>query len=173
MPISEILKHKYILAVDDEPDVLEIIREELSDTPDATLHTAKTFELAQEYLVSYTYDLVILDIMGVQGFDLLKIAVSHNFPVVMLTAHALNPDALKQSIELGARAYLPKDKLGQLTPFLEDVLKLSYRSVWKRALDHIAVLFDQRYGSDWRMSEKEFWDEFDEKLALEDGAIIE
>jgi len=173
MPVSEILKHKYILAVDDEEDVLEIIQEELSETPDVTLHTAESFELGQQYLVSYTYDLVILDIMGVQGFDLLKIAVRHNFPVVMLTAHALNPESLKQSIELGARAYLPKDKLGALIPFLEDVLRLSYRSVWKKAFDHVATLFDQRYGSDWRTSETAFWDDFEKKLALEEGAIID
>jgi len=173
MPISEILQHKYILAVDDEPDVIEIIREELAEVPDVTLHTAQTFELAREYLVSYSYDLVILDIMGVQGFDLLKIAVGHKFPVVMLTAHALNPEALKQSIELGARAYLPKDKLGAIIPFLEDVLQLSYRSVWRKALDHVAKVFDSRYGSDWRTSEKAFWDDFEKKLSVENGAIIE
>jgi DNA-binding NarL/FixJ family response regulator len=173
MPISEILQHKYILAVDDEPDVLEVIKEELAEIPDVTLHTAKTFERAREYLVSYTYDIVILDIMGVQGFDLLKIAVGHNFPVVMLTAHALNPEALKKSIELGARAYLPKDKLGAIVPFLEDVVDLNYRSVWRKALDQVAKVFDSRYGSDWRTSEKTFWDEFDKKLSVEDGAIID
>lgn len=173
MPISEILQHKYILAVDDEPDVLEIIREELADIPDVTLHTAQTFERGREYLVSYTYDLVILDIMGVQGFDLLKIAAGHNFPVVMLTAHALSPSALKESIELGARAYLPKDKLGSLVPFLEDVLQLSYRSVWKKALDNVAKVFDSRYGSDWRTSEEAFWDDFEKRLSVNEGAIID
>jgi len=90
----------------------------------------------------------------------------------MLTAHALNPDALKQSIELGARAYLPKDKLGSLIPFLEDVLRLSYQSVWKKALDQVITIFDKRFGSDWRKSEQEFWDDFEKKLALEEAAII-
>ncbi len=40
-----------------------------------------------------------------------------NIPVIMLTAHALGPEKLKESIELGARAYLPKDQLGRITPF--------------------------------------------------------
>lgn len=172
MPDSEILKDKFILVVDDEQDVLEIIREELASVPNLTLNTATTFEKGREYLVSYTYDLVVLDIMGVRGFDLLKIAANSNFPVVMLTAHALNPESLKRSIELGARAYLPKNQLGSLIPFLEDVIRLSYQSVWRKALDQVVTLFDKRFGSDWRKSEQEFWDEFEKKLSVEEAAII-
>jgi DNA-binding response OmpR family regulator len=44
-------------------------------------------------MTSQEYDLVILDIMGVRGFDLLDMAVGRNLPVAMLTAHALNPQA--------------------------------------------------------------------------------
>ena len=172
MAKSEVLSGKLILAVDDEEDVLEIIEEELTDAADCTMHKATTFEKAQQYLVSYTYDLVILDIMGVRGFDLLQIATNAGFPVVMLTAHAFTPDALKKSVELGARAYLPKEKLGSLVPFLEDVLSLSYNSVWARALDHVAVLFDSKFGSDWRTTEQDFWEDFEQKLSVEEPAII-
>jgi DNA-binding NtrC family response regulator len=172
MPESEILKDKLILAVDDEEDVLETIREELSDYPGVRLHTAATFEKGREYIVSFTYDLVILDIMGVRGFDLLRIAANQKMPVVMLTAHALSPEALKESIEKGARAYLPKDKLGSLAPFLEDVLKLNYQSVWKKAFDQVAVLFDKKFGSTWRKSEEEFWGDFEKKLEMEEAVII-
>ena len=77
----------------------------------------------RQQLHSHTYDLVVLDIMGVAGFVLLEIVVLHGFPAVMLTAHALNPDSLKKSIELGAAsAYLPKEKLESVVPFLEDVI---------------------------------------------------
>jgi CheY-like chemotaxis protein len=172
MAKSEVLDEKLILAVDDEEDVLEIIQEELSGSANCTLHRATTFERAQQYLVSYSYDVVILDIMGVRGFDLLRIAHNAGFPVVMLTAHAFTPDALKKSIELGARAYLPKEKLGSLVPFLEDVIKLNYQSAWKKALDQVGVLFSKKYGSDWRTSEAEFWDDFEKKLAVEEAAII-
>ncbi len=172
MASSEILQDKLILAVDDEEDVLDIIEEELSEASNCTLHRATTFEKAQQYLVSYTYDLVILDIMGVRGFDLLQIATNAGFPVVMLTAHAFTPEALKKSIELGARAYLPKEKLGSLVPFLEDVLKLNYHSVWSRALDQVGLLFNKRFGSDWRTSEQDFWDDFEKKLTVEEAAII-
>jgi DNA-binding NtrC family response regulator len=172
MAKSEILQDKLILAVDDEEDVLDIIEEELSESANVTLHTATTFEKAQQYLVSYTYDLVILDIMGVRGFDLLQIAENAGFPVVMLTAHAFTPEALKKSIQLGARAYLPKEKLGSLAPFLEDVLKLNYRSAWTKALDQVAILFNKKYGSNWRKSEEDFWSDFEKRLSVDDAAII-
>ncbi|MBI5249488.1 MAG: response regulator [Desulfomonile tiedjei] len=172
MAPSEIWKDKLVLAVDDEPDVLETIQELLSECTDVTLHTATSFEKARELLVSYTYDLVILDIMGVRGFDLLEIASLKGLPAVMLTAHAVNPEALKKSIELGARAYLPKDLLQSLVPFLEDVLKLSYQSVWKRTLDQLGSFFDERFGSEWRKPEKEFWEEFHKNLTLDKATII-
>jgi hypothetical protein len=35
----------------------------------------------------------------------------------MLTAQALSPDALQRSIELGARAYLPKEIMEEIVPF--------------------------------------------------------
>jgi len=36
-----------------------------------------------------TYDLVVLDNIGIRGFDLLELAVARNFPAVMLTDYAL------------------------------------------------------------------------------------
>jgi DNA-binding response OmpR family regulator len=170
MAHSDIWKDKLVLAVDDEEDILDTIRDALPS--DCTLHTATTFEQARELLASYSYDLVILDIMGVRGFDLLRIATLRELPAVMLTAHALNPEALKKSIELGARAYLPKDVLSSLVPFLEDVLKLSYQSMWKKALDHLGTLFNEKFGSDWRKSEETFWKDFQKTLSVDDGVII-
>jgi CheY-like chemotaxis protein len=172
MPTSEILQDKLILAVDDEEDVLDIIEEELSEAANVTLHTATTFEKAQQYLVSYTYDLVVLDIMGVRGFDLLQIAHNANFPTVMLTAHAFTPEALRKSIDLGARAYLPKEKLGSLVPFLEDVLASDWIPGWRRVLERLGAFFDLRFGVDWHRSEAEFWQEFQQKVGSEKWTII-
>ena len=87
------LKDKVILVVDDEPDVLATVEEELDM---ALIHKAGDYDTALQYLLSYTYDVVILDIMGVNGFELLKNAVSRGFPAVMLTAHAVTTDALKK-----------------------------------------------------------------------------
>jgi hypothetical protein len=46
--------------------------------------------------------------MGVKGFDLLEIANKKGIPALMLTAHALTKDALKESAERGASYFAPK-----------------------------------------------------------------
>jgi len=169
---AKLLKGKQILAVDDEPEVLDTIEEELLDHG-ALPDQACSYEEAIQKISSLTYDLVILDIMGVRGFELLEHAVARKIPVVVLTAHALSPESLKQSIESGARAYLPKDQLGQLAPFLEDVLHLSYRSAWNSVLTRLGGSLGRRFGSDWRKSEREFWEQFEKDLEVSESTIIE
>ena len=70
-----ILKSKEVLAVDDEPDVLALIDEELEEYG-VILDTASTYEEAADKIASMTYDIAILDIMGVRGFELLSQAVT-------------------------------------------------------------------------------------------------
>jgi CheY-like chemotaxis protein len=164
---ESILNGKSILAVDDEPDVLAILEEEiLSACPRCTFDKATTYEKANELINTFTYELVILDIMGVRGFDLLEQAVIHHFPAVMLTAHALNPEALKRSIEMGARAYLPKEKLGGIVPFLEDVLKYENLTGWGRLLGNLKGFFNAHWGENWKKVDEKFWKEFDTKIAF-------
>ena len=162
---ESILNNKRILAVDDEPDVLAVLEEEITGACKGCIfEKAKTYEEAVEKMVSWTYDLVILDIMGVRGFDLLTLAVTRNFPVAMLTAHAFTPEALKRSIELKARAYLPKEKLGEVVPFLEDILKHEYLHGWKLVLDKLSGFFNGRWGDNWQGSDEKFWKEFKENM---------
>jgi CheY-like chemotaxis protein len=163
---ESILNEKMILAVDDEPDVLAVLEEEISDAaPKSRFDKATTYQEAVERMMSFTYDVVILDIMGVRGFDLLELAVSRNFPVVMLTAHALTPEALKRSFEMKARAYLPKEKLGEIVPFLEDVLKYEYLPGWKLLFEKLKGFFTGRWGENWQKPDEKFWKEFEEKTA--------
>ena len=161
---ESILNGMRILAVDDEPDVLVILEDEiLTAAPNCKFEKATAYEDAAQKLGSQNYDVVILDIMGVRGFDLLELAVSRNFPVAMLTAHALTPESLKRSFEMGARAYLPKEKLGEIVPFLEDVLKYEYLPGWRRLLENLEGFFNERWGKYWKKPEEKFWKEFDEK----------
>ncbi len=164
---ESILNGKSILAVDDEPDVLAILEEEIMGAcPNCTFDKATTYERANELINSFTYELVILDIMGVRGFDLLEQAVVHHFPVVMLTAHSLNPEALKRSIEMGARAYLPKEMLGAIVPFLEDVLKYENMTGWGRLLESLKGFFNAHWGENWKKVDEKFWKEFDNRIAF-------
>jgi CheY-like chemotaxis protein len=160
--VESILNNKNILAVDDEPDVLRVLDEEITwVAPKCKFEKATTYAEATKKLESQPYDLVILDIMGVRGFDLLDLAVTKNFRVAVLTAHALSPDALKKSVELGAWAYLPKDKLGEVVPFLEDVLKYEYLTGWNRLMKKLEGYFKARWGEYWQKAEANFWEDFD------------
>jgi hypothetical protein len=78
----------------------------------------------------------------------------------MLTAHALSPEALKKSVELGARAYLPKEKLGEIVPFLEDVLAYDYVPGWKHLYEKLKVFFDSNFESDWEKKTGLNWQEW-------------
>ena len=111
MSSESLLKDKVVLVVDDEPDVLDVVEEELDM---CIVHKAQDYDTALQSLSMYTYDLVILDIMGVNGFELLKKSVDRGFPTLMLTAYALTPEALKKSIKLGAVSFLPKEKMAEL-----------------------------------------------------------
>jgi CheY-like chemotaxis protein len=157
------LKDKVVLAVDDEPDVLEAIEEELDM---CLLNTASDYNTAIQYLASYTYDIVILDIMGVNGFELLKDSVSRGFPTVMLTAHALSPESLKKSIKLGAVSFLPKEKMPELRSYLEDVVLGGGKPVWRKLFDRLGSYYNKRFGPDWREKDK-FFEEFEEQLKKE------
>ena len=154
------LKDKVVLVVDDEPDVLETVAEELDM---CLVHKAGDYDTALQYLLSYTYDIVILDIMGVKGFELLKNSVSRGFPTVMLTAHALSPESLKKSIKLGAVSFLPKEKMSELTSFLEDVVLERGKPVWQKIFDRLGNYFNRRFGPDWKEKDK-FFKEFEEEL---------
>lgn len=160
---ESVLKDKVVLAVDDEEDVLDTVAEILDM---CIVHKAKDYGTASEYLLSYTYDIVILDIMGVNGFELLKLAVTRNFPTVMLTAHAVTPEALKQSIKLGALFFLPKEQISDLQEFLEDVVMNEGKPVWVKLFDRLGDFFNKRFGPDWKEKDL-FFKEFEETLKKE------
>jgi len=154
---------KKILVVDDEIDILESLEDLLDDM--FTVDAASSFEEAVACLKNNTYDVAILDIMGVRGYDLLEATHALGIPTLMLTAHALSPDNLKKSIERGADAYIPKDKMVDISLYVEDVL-MSRQDKRKKNFKWYAgmmPLFDKFFGEGWKDPEKEFWDAFDKK----------
>ena len=164
---KSILDGKRVLAVDDEPDVLTVLEEEIMEAcPSCKFDKATSYESAVKMLESNNYDVVILDIMGVRGFDLLDLAVKRNLRVAMLTAHALSPEALKRSFEMMARAYLPKEKLGEVVPFLEDVLTYDYKTGWKRLFEKLHGFFTERFETDWENKTGLNWQEWGKPSAM-------
>lgn len=137
---------KKILAVDDEKDILEIICEELHM---AKVDTALSYQTASEKIKNNEYDLAILDIMGVDGLKLLEEAVEKKIPSVMLTAHAMNYEALMHSIQKGSISFLPKEKLGDFVGLLDMLLSAhdSGQSTWEILFDELGNYFDKKFGA--------------------------
>ena len=145
MADKKLLDGKRVLAVDDEQDVLDTLVDLL---PMCEMVTALSFEEAKKLLESQPFDMVILDIMGVDGYGLLDIATRKNIPAVMLTAHAWSPDNLVRSIKEGAVSYLPKEELTNIIDYLNDVLvaKKEGRDPWKSWHDRLPVsYFEKRW----------------------------
>ena len=160
MMLESPLEEKVILVVDDEPDILETVEEELDM---CLIHKASDYETALQYILSYTYDAVILDIMGVNGFELLKESVSKGYPTIMLTAHAVTPEALKQSMQLGAVAFLPKERMSEIEDFLVEVIQHGKKSSWIKFFDRLGSYFNKRFGTDWKERDT-FFKEFEESI---------
>ena len=140
---------KKILAVDDEPDILDSLMEILDM---CAVETATDFESAKRLLINNHYDAPILDIMGVNGYDLLNLVKVKGIPALMLTAHALSPEHLEKSIGGGAYCYLPKEKMIDIAEHLCDVLTAKEQTsgasrVW---FDKLAPCFERKWGADWK-----------------------
>jgi DNA-binding response OmpR family regulator len=162
------LAGKHILAVDDEPDILESIVDILQG---CEVDCAKDHDSAVQKLKNNKYDLVILDIMGVNGLKLLETAVDRNFPAVMLTAHAVNPETLVTCIRKGAISYLPKEALPDLDELLSEIFKAHERGEpsWKLLFEKLGQFFEERFGPGWKEKEKSFWSEFDRTYLVGKG----
>jgi DNA-binding NtrC family response regulator len=167
---SNALKGKWLLIVDDEPDILETLLELLDM---CIVDTAPNFETALKFLEENAYDAAIFDIMGVKGIDLLEVAVKKGIPVLMLTAHALNPDALVQSIRAGARVYVPKDEMADIQTYLLDLLEAREDADYKhfRWFTRFKPFFDRKFGRGWREKDRSFWDDFDLKSTVTRGEL--
>ena len=146
---ESILKNKMILAVNKDHDVLAVLEEEILEAcPDCHFHKAATHQEAVERMLSFTYDAVLLDIAGVRGLKLAELAASRNFPIAMLTAHPLTPEALQGFLEMEIQAYLPEEQIGEIVPFLEDMLRRRSLPGWKR-FSHKTGFLGKRFELDW------------------------
>jgi CheY-like chemotaxis protein len=158
MAPEQIIEGKRVLVVDDEKDILETLVELLDI---CKIDTASSFEEAKKKIEENHYDIVVLDIMGVNGYELLKIANSYKTPALMLTAHALSSENLKRSAGEGAAYYAPKEEIANMPQFIADVLESIEKgmSPWQRMFERLGSFYDKKFkGPDWREKEKDFWE---------------
>lgn len=102
---------KKILAIDDVPDVLNLLKTMLSD--DYNVYCVTNHAAAIKFLSSNTPDLILLDIEMPQmdGFELLKVirrmSSCKKIPVVFLTGN-VSVENVKTSVELGGNDFIKK-----------------------------------------------------------------
>ena len=170
MATDDILKGKKILIVDDEADILEILKLFLEQ---CDIETASNFEEAKELLENNTYDVAILDIMGVRGFELLAVANATKTPALMLTAHGLNPDNLVKAIQDGTKSYIPKEKMNEIDVYLKEIFFAKEEGVEKPGnwFTRLGSFFDERFGSDWKKEDEKFWSEFDKNFKVSEEKL--
>ncbi|MFO7737938.1 MAG: universal stress protein [Desulfatiglandaceae bacterium] len=157
---KDLLDGKRILAVDDEPDVLETLSE-LLDMCEVV--KAVSYEEAKKLLNSERFDMAILDIMGVDGYKLLALTREKDVIPVMLTAHALSVEDTVKSFREGAASYIPKDEMAEIATYLRDILEAKEKGKhsWWRWLDRFRSYYNGKFTADWQTKiDKEFWDKF-------------
>jgi DNA-binding NtrC family response regulator len=160
MNATDILNGKRILIVDDESDVLESLSELLDM---CRIDAASDFESAEKLLAREKFDAAVLDIMGVQGYDLLEIANKNGVPAIMFTAHALSPDNFVKSIKGGAKAYIPKEKMPEIATFVADLLKAHENNTKYRGwYGKLKKFFDNQFGPGWMEKYQEFKKQYGE-----------
>ena len=159
MDKNDLLTGKKVLIVDDEPDVLETLSELLEM---CEITEASSFEEAKGLLETQHFELAVLDIMGVSGYEILKIATEKNITAVMLTAYALTPEDVAKSHKGGAAYYIPKEEMVNITTFLNDILKAEKegKNTWSGWVSRMASFCEKKFGKDWQKSDKEFWERF-------------
>lgn len=118
-----------LLVVDDEEDILELLRYNLEREGYAVI-TAESGESAVELALSARPDLILLDLMlpGMNGLDVCRQLSRDDrtamIPIVILTARAEEADIVA-GLELGADDYVSK-------PFSPRVVTARVRSVLRR-----------------------------------------
>ncbi|OQY42834.1 MAG: DNA-binding response regulator [Desulfobacteraceae bacterium 4572_87] len=125
------MSEEQILVVDDEEDILELVRFNLSKEGYRVIGAA-TGEKAVEISRSERPDLIVLDLMlpGMDGLDVTRFLKNspetRNIPIVMLTAKGEESDVVL-GLELGADDYVTK-------PFSPKILVARIKAVLRRKM---------------------------------------
>lgn len=128
------MAYETILVVDDEPAIVQVIRERLT-REGFDVRAAGSGESALAAIGEESPDLLILDLMlpGVDGFEVLRRLrqSGHDLPIIVLTAHDDDVDKIV-GLELGADDYVVK-------PFNPRELTARVRAVLRRQAEALAL----------------------------------
>lgn len=123
------MSKKQILVVDDEEDILELVRYNLA-LEGYNVSCAETGEQALDIARSIKLDLIVLDLMlpGISGLEVARSLKNDKdtqaVPIIMLTARGEEEDVVK-GLEMGADDYVTK-------PFSPKILNARVKAVIRR-----------------------------------------
>ena len=145
-----------LLVVEDELDLLEVIRQSL-EKENYLVETAGSYALALEKIVSYEYDCILLDIMLPDGTGLDLLAelkqMNKSDNVIIISAKDSLEDKIK-GLEMGADDYLVKPfHIAELNARIKSVLRRKSLN-GKNAIEHANVKID--------LDERQVWIDGDE-----------
>lgn len=119
---------KILIAEDEEP-IANLIRMNLTRAGYQCVW-APDGELAADYMMKETFDLILLDIMlpKVNGYELMEYAKKLSLPVIFLTALGSTENKVK-GLKMGADDYLPKPfEIVELLARVEAVLRRYHKT---------------------------------------------
>ena len=157
MSSIDYLDGKRVLLVDDEQDVLESL-EELLPMCHSTL--AQNYEAACKWIDTADFDIAVLDIMGVSGYELLERCVKRKLVAVMLTARAVTAKDVTMSFHKGAAYFIPKEEMSRIASFLEDILeaKSKGKNTWMHWAEKLSSFAEKTFGKEFDKTDKDFLD---------------
>ena len=124
------LKEKRILLVDDEPELLAMVRSILEEEGYENIETAKNVGEAVEKAEAFSPELAVLDVMlpDGDGFELMeKLRRMDDYPILFLTARGEDEDKFT-GFGLGADDYIVKPFLPQELLFrIAAILRRTYK----------------------------------------------
>jgi len=127
-PESPMERPLVVLVVDDEPDVIELVRRELEREGQFVVHFTCDGKSAVSMAKDHQPDIILLDVMmpGMSGFETCKALKrdpsTEHISVVMLTVRQ-DSRAIEQAFEAGAANYLMKPiRFGSLAAQLRATL---------------------------------------------------
>lgn len=123
------MMERSILVVDDEPDMLQLLKRSLEPDLGCSVDTASSGEMAIQAMAQKLFDLVLADIKmpGMDGLELLAL-IKRNLPgqtVVMMTAHG-NIETAVAAMKNGAYDFITK-------PFDHDALVIRLEKALERS----------------------------------------
>lgn len=136
---GSILHDKELLAIVADPELLKSIEAGIVAAPPyCRLDKAATYQEGADKLVSWTYDLVLLDQMITQREKLLEIAQLRKLPIILLTYPNFIMKFAPVGLDRGIHSCLPVEGIKEIALFIENFFTSFSRPTWKKGIARLS-----------------------------------